>query len=346
MPAPAPADGKGASDGAWELKLGPGTPGGKSSFRFGDSASSMPDLLFVKAMPGTHTVAETCSGARTSGRGHLSSRFLPPLRRRSTILDFRWKTGNQGVSRFRFATVQDQKSQRPGMVRAKVRIRFRKTGNMRLIGHHDLMRCFERMLRRAALPYHCTQGFNPKPRLVFALPLPLGIEGCQEVAELELDAEISANEVRDRLAQQAPTGIEILDVERIDGRKTAHARLASYRIGVPPDHWNALPGRMAALLSSSSSWVERQRPQRRRIDVRPYLRDLHLQQGALEIDLIVTPTGTARPEEILGLLGLESLLEKGAVLERTRLELDDELADAGVEMQLPACSITQKDLLG
>ena len=55
------------------------------------------------------------------------------------------------------------------MVCAKVRIRFRKGGDLRLVSHHDLMRVFERMLRRADLPFHSTSGFNPKPRLVFAL---------------------------------------------------------------------------------------------------------------------------------------------------------------------------------
>ena len=77
-------------------------------------------------------------------------------------------------------------------------------------------------------------------------------------------------------------------------------------------------------LQSSVCWVERQRPQYRKIDVRPYLADVRMVNGALEIDLFVTPTGTARPEEVLGLLGLGDVLERGAVFERTRLELDDE----------------------
>src|SRR5713226_2035588 len=88
----------------------------------------------------------------------------------------------------------------PGMVRDKVRIRFRKTGDLRFTSHHDLMRCFERMLRRAGLPFHSTEGFNPKPRLIFAMPLPLGVNGTQEVVELELDAELTPEEVRDGLA--------------------------------------------------------------------------------------------------------------------------------------------------
>ena len=60
---------------------------------------------------------------------------------------------------------------------SKVRLRFAKGGSLRWLSHHDLMRAFERMLRRAALPFRRTQGFHPHPRLVFALSLPLGVVG-------------------------------------------------------------------------------------------------------------------------------------------------------------------------
>jgi hypothetical protein len=62
------------------------------------------------------------------------------------------------------------------------------------------------------------------------------------------------------------------------------------------------------------------------------------------MDLVVTPAGTARPEEILVLLGLEKLLENGAVFERTRLELDDE--PAADEIQRVAGSLAQINLDG
>jgi radical SAM-linked protein len=210
------------------------------------------------------------------------------------------------------------------MVRDKVRIRFRKTGDLRLISHHDLMRCFERMLRRAALPFHSTAGFNPKPRLVFALPLPLGVIGCQEVVELELAAECPAEEVRFRLAEQAPAGLEILSARRIDGKRTAHARRVRYRIALPAERSRDLPQRIAQLFHAEHCWVERSRPQRRRVDARPYLLDLRSLPEALEMELLVTPTGTVRPDEILGLLGLSDVVEAGSVFERTALDLDDE----------------------
>src|SRR6478752_3633404 len=71
-----------------------------------------------------------------------------------------------------------------GMLGDKLRFRFRKVGDLRLLSHHDLMRCLERMLRRAAIPFKSTAGFHPGPRLVFALSLPLGVVARDEVLEL------------------------------------------------------------------------------------------------------------------------------------------------------------------
>ena len=68
----------------------------------------------------------------------------------------------------------------------KLRLRFAKRGDLRLVSHHDLMRCLERMLRRAQIPMAMSQGFNPRPKIVFALALGLGIEGRREVVDLEL----------------------------------------------------------------------------------------------------------------------------------------------------------------
>src|SRR5262249_23202830 len=194
-------------------------------------------------------------------------------------------------------------------------------GDLRLVSHHDLMRCVERMLRRAGLPYHSTQGFNPKPRIVFALSLALGVIGAQEVVELELDAALGPHELRDRLAAQAPAGLEIGDVRPIDRKTTAQVHRVCYRIAVPATRLTDLPQHTIALLAAPECWVERTRPQHRRINIRPYLRNLRILPDAVEMDLLVTPTGTARPDDVLRLLGLSDLLEAGAVLERTILEL-------------------------
>jgi radical SAM-linked protein len=243
----------------------------------------------------------------------------------------------------------------PLAVRDKIRIRFRKSGELRLLSHHDLMRAFERMLRRAALPFRNTQGFHPKPRLVFALSLPLGVVGCEEVVELELSEILPLDQLQQRLAAQCPRGLDLLSLRRIDVRATAHVRAFTYRIALPPERLAGVQERIRDLLASKECLLERSRPTTRRVDLRAFIRDLRvtpapsafseprpLGSGAglpplpngrgsesrgsdwLEMDLWLTPQGTARPEEVLSVLGVKDLLDAGAVLERARLELTDE----------------------
>jgi radical SAM-linked protein len=210
------------------------------------------------------------------------------------------------------------------MAQAKYRIRFRKSEDLRLISHHDLMRCFERLLRRAGLRLHFSNGFNPKPSLVFALSLGLGILGHEEVVEIELDEPVPPLELQGRLSSQAPRGLEFLDVRQIGCKQRASVRAVQYRIALgerPAD----LEERLERVLASSAWTIERQRPTPRSIDLRPYIRSLWANQQFLHMDLWVTPQGTARAEEILTALELRHRLSEGAVLERTRLELSDEL---------------------
>lgn len=209
---------------------------------------------------------------------------------------------------------------------SKYRIRFRKAGDLRLVSHHDLMHCFERMMRRAELPMVYTQGFNPHPRITFALSLALGVVGGAEVVDLDLAEALSAEEVRTRLARQAPPGLEVLSVTAVDAKAKLQVCRAFYRTAVPAERCGELPERIAALLGACTSWIERSRPQRRRLDVRPYISELTQDGNAIEMALWITPHGAARPEEVLQLLGLGDLFAAGEViLERTKLELMDEV---------------------
>jgi radical SAM-linked protein len=206
----------------------------------------------------------------------------------------------------------------------KIRLRFRKDGDLRLISHHDLLRTVERMLRRAAIPFRSTQGFNPKPRLVFALSLALGIVGHEEVVELELDEEMPAEIVREQLSRHAPAGLTFTSARLIDKSLTAHVSQVTYRLDLPVAQLANAQIAIERASAASELWVERTRPQPRRIDIRPYVKDFRIVRGALEMDLVVTPTGTARPDEVLDVLDLKDSLDQGAILERIRLELVDE----------------------
>lgn len=73
----------------------------------------------------------------------------------------------------------------------------------------DLVRVLERAIRRADLPVKYSEGFNPRPRMSFGPPLPLGMTSEAEIAVLRMDVAIDADEVRERLNAQLPEGITV-----------------------------------------------------------------------------------------------------------------------------------------
>lgn len=93
-----------------------------------------------------------------------------------------------------------------------IRISFKKEGRAKYISHLDLNRCMQRGLRRAGIPVWRTQGFNPHPYIVFALPLSLFFESDCEIMDARLDDEMSLDEVKSRLSAHMPEGIVITQV--------------------------------------------------------------------------------------------------------------------------------------
>lgn len=103
-------------------------------------------------------------------------------------------------------------------------VKFTKDLDVKYISHLDLMRVFERALRRAIIPIAYTQGFNPRPRMSFAAPLALGVSSQGEYLELELDQDMDLKDFTEALNKTLPIGIEILKVEVIE--KTEKALMA------------------------------------------------------------------------------------------------------------------------
>ena len=56
----------------------------------------------------------------------------------------------------------------------KARIKFRKYGIMRFIGHLDVMRYFQKAMRRADIPIAFTGGYSPLMIMSFSQPLGIG----------------------------------------------------------------------------------------------------------------------------------------------------------------------------
>jgi radical SAM-linked protein len=208
------------------------------------------------------------------------------------------------------------------MVRPRVRIRFSKKSALRLIGHLDLMRCLERLFRRAGLSPSMSEGYRPKPRMNFPLALAVGIEGRREVMELELNEAPTADELLARLQSQVLPGLGIESLEVLPpGSRKARAVSASYQMAIPLPRLPGLEERIQQLLSASPLLIRR--PNRSApIDLSASLSAMALREGVLEMRLKTDSGGGAGPRDVLTALKLGDLEPEGTALTRTDVEID------------------------
>ena len=108
-----------------------------------------------------------------------------------------------------------------------VRVRFTKYGPIKYVGHLDLMRYFQKALRRSGLPLSFTKGFSPHPILSFASPLGVGITSEGEYMDFSLDQDVPLCEISEKLNAEQAYGIEILSVTERKSTKKAMSELAA-----------------------------------------------------------------------------------------------------------------------
>ncbi|MBE9033769.1 TIGR03960 family B12-binding radical SAM protein [aff. Roholtiella sp. LEGE 12411] len=130
----------------------------------------------------------------------------------------------------------------------RLRVWFGKQGDMALVSHLDLMRLFDRVMRRAGLPVAFTGGFHPNPRISLATALALGATSSGEIVDFELTVPVDVDTFREQLARELPTDIPIYHLVQLDLKAPAATQLleaAEYLITVgvlteaTPAQWQA-----------------------------------------------------------------------------------------------------------
>ncbi len=203
----------------------------------------------LSKMRDDHLVALRGLGATT----HAAATRAVPADAAAELIDVSERGGGSPAER---GAPRDRETERAERVRLNghigagvpyttYRIRFAKVGRAAFLGHLDLVRLLGRSMRRADLPLAMTRGFSPKPRLVFGPALGLGIPSLGELMDVDLEhaprglrtwefeegmerVELSADEVRDRLASVCPPGIEIetCKIVRLAGHPSVIPRAA------------------------------------------------------------------------------------------------------------------------
>ncbi|HTQ39442.1 MAG TPA: TIGR03936 family radical SAM-associated protein [Pirellulales bacterium] len=213
------------------------------------------------------------------------------------------------------------------MTRQRVRIRFSKQDDLRWISHRDLMRVWERLFRRAGVALSMTEGFHPKPRINFPSALAVGIAGLDELLEVDLAEEHTAQSLQTVIGPQLPPGMNVGAIHVLPAPDhKAQVKYVTFEIGIPREREPALADRIDWLLNQSSFPIERE-GRKSPLDLRPLITELALrradeQDGVLQMRLRVDREGSARPREVLQALDIEDLEYEGFFLTRTCVEVE------------------------
>jgi radical SAM-linked protein len=210
----------------------------------------------------------------------------------------------------------------------RLRLTFSRGEEIKYISHLDLMRCWERALRRAEVPLAYSEGFTPHPRISLAAPLPLGVTSEAELMDISLQKTLSPYSLIQSLRKQLPPGIDILEVQQIPlmiPSLQSQLRYAEYRVVVKAGQSVAeMQTAITSLLEAERlPWQHMRDTGPRHYDLRALIKHIWLVSGdgvafTLGMRLRCDPQGTGRPEQVSQALGLTEYPDS---IHRTKLTL-------------------------
>ncbi|SER62770.1 TIGR03936 family radical SAM-associated protein [Lachnobacterium bovis] len=205
----------------------------------------------------------------------------------------------------------------------RIRIKFRKYGAMKFIGHLDMMRYFQKAVRRAEIDICYSEGFSPHQIMSFAAPLGVGITSDGEYLDIEVNSTYSTKEALERLNATMVEGVEVLDyVELFENAKKAMSIVASasytlsYKRGFespfPVDEWKKV---IKEKFKDQRSFIiiKKTKKSEKEMDLKPLVEqfDVYEKDGQISFDIKVTTgsTNNVKPELVLQSIYKELNLE-------------------------------------
>lgn len=198
----------------------------------------------------------------------------------------------------------------------KIRIKFRKWGVMKFIGHLDMMRYFQKAVRRADIDIRYSEGYSPHQIMSFAAPLGVGITSDGEYFDIEVDSTRSSKEMIAALNETMVDGVEVVSYVKLPDRaKTAMSIVAAadyrltYKEGYPAPYtvseWQEVIRREFDQ-TESFHIIKKTKKSEREVDLKPLVYELRVEeQDGLPAFFLKVSTGSVdniKPELVLASL--------------------------------------------
>ena len=194
--------------------------------------------------------------------------------------------------------------------RQRLRVTFTRDVTLKYIGHLDMAKTWQRILRRADWPLAYSEGFNPQPKITFAAALPVGCTSDHEVMDAVLAPALEIDEARARLERALPSGIRLRSIEPVALNAPAlQTQLLSTEFEIIVEDTAAiaaLPDRVREFQSATEVMRERRG---KTYNLRPLVQSLSIEvepdRAVIRSSLQGTESGTGLPDELIAALGVD-----------------------------------------
>lgn len=208
---------------------------------------------------------------------------------------------------------------------------------MKFIGHLDIMRYFQKVMRRADVDIRYSEGFSPHQIMSFASPLGVGLTSRGEYVDIEVLSTDASAEMLRRMNEVVTEGIEILQYRLLpDTASGAMSIVAAadytvtFREGKEPEDWTAFSQGLADFLSQEQIMVmKKTKKGEKEIDIRPLIYSLTVKDHEIHMQIATGSAANIKPDLVIRTY-MESAgmtLEDFALLVRR----DEVYADRGTE---------------
>ena len=188
----------------------------------------------------------------------------------------------------------------------KVRIKFAKEGVMKFIGHLDIMRYFQKAMRRGNIDIAFTEGFIPHMIMSFAAPLGVGLTSTGEYLDIEVNTEISSKDAIEQLNACMVEGMSILSFRRIPEEKASKAMslvaAADYLVNFreEKDWGQYCKSRLKEFYNRESiTIVKKTKKSEKEVDIKPMIYGLELRDDGIFMQLATGSVNNLKPELVM-----------------------------------------------
>lgn len=185
----------------------------------------------------------------------------------------------------------------------KIRIKFSKTGHLKYIGHLDIMRCFQKVMRRAEVDIAYSAGFSPHQIMSFASPLGLGLTSEGEYVDIEVLSTESSEIMLQKINAVMVEGLQALRYVKLpDHAKTAMSVVAAADYCVTFDQPAAedVRAEFEKFLSRDSIVITKKTKKSEvEMDIRPLIYKASLEGQKLFLQVSAGSAANLKPEQVL-----------------------------------------------